>query len=92
MTFSTESVISTSVASGSSLKAKVFIPALLKDNFVLDNHSTDAGEIVRSKSARPGKLDRIEPELGGGASAFHVNVRGFRTFQAVEEETIGADV
>jgi hypothetical protein len=45
-------------------------PGLLECHAVFDDQGADAVQLVGSKTARAGELDRIEPKLGGALVAF----------------------
>jgi len=46
------------------------MPGLLECHAVFDDQGADAVQLVGSKTARAGELDRIEPKLGGALVAF----------------------
>jgi len=62
------------------------MPGLLECHAVFDDQGADTVQLLGSKAARPGELDRIEPKLGGALVAFDVDVLRLRPFEAVEEE------
>jgi hypothetical protein len=57
---------------------------------MLDYQQLYLAEFVCAKPQVCRQLDRMEPELGGGVVAIHVNMRRLIRLMAVEIESIGA--
>ncbi len=69
--------------------AEMGIPSLQELLSMLDNLRAQSGQITRSKSSRPGELDRIEPIFGRRIAAFDVDVRRLVVVQTAKEELSG---
>jgi hypothetical protein len=63
------------------------IPCLQEGYPMLDHDRPQAIEFMGAKTGRFRKIDGIEPKLHDAVAVLDLNVRRFRFFQAVEEET-----
>jgi len=68
------------------------MPRLQKRHAMRNHERTDAVQLLRSKPARSSELHRIKPELRDAFAMLDMDMRRFRSFEAVKEEAEAGNV